>query len=127
MYDTSLAERVRLAIAPLSPFSEMKMFGGIAFLVGGNMACGIVGDDLMVRVGPAAYDECLARPHARPMEFTGRPMKGMVYVGPAGISGDQLVAWIQLGLSYAGSLPPKRAPARGEGKQRPTARRTPRT
>ena len=126
MYDTSLAERVRESIAPLCPFTEMKMFGGIAFMVGGNMACGIVGEDLMVRVGAAAYEDCLTRPNARPMEFTGRPMKGMIYVSPAGVAGDQLAGWVGMGLAYAGSLPPKVASAARKKTGGPTAPRTPR-
>jgi TfoX/Sxy family transcriptional regulator of competence genes len=88
--------------------SEKKMFGGIAFMLNGNMACGIVKDQLMVRVGPAKHEEALARPHARPMDFTGRAMKGMVYVAPAGFDTEAgLRSWVELGLSHSGSLPPK--------------------
>jgi hypothetical protein len=84
------------------------MFGGLCFLVSGNMCCGIVGDELMVRVGPGAYSECLARPHAREMDFTGRAMKGMVYVGTAGFESDaDLDAWLERGLAFAESLPAK--------------------
>ena len=84
------------------------MFGGIAYMLGGNMACGIVGEELMVRVGPEAYGDALERPHARPMDFTGRPMKGMVMVSRGGISADEgLREWVERGLGFAGSLPPK--------------------
>lgn len=88
--------------------NEKKMFGGVAFMIGGNMACGPVGDELMVRVGPEAYDDALARPHARPCDFTGRPMRGMVLVGRQGIaSDDDLAAWVESGAAYARSLPAK--------------------
>jgi hypothetical protein len=84
------------------------MFGGIAFMTAGNMACGILADELMVRVGPSAYEDALSRPHARLMDFTGRPMTGMVMVGREGMATtDDLAAWVQAGLSFAESLPPK--------------------
>jgi TfoX/Sxy family transcriptional regulator of competence genes len=107
-YDEKLAERIRGVLDGRPGVSERKMFGGIAFMVGGNMACGIVRDELMARVGPDAYEDALAQPHARPMEFTGRPMKGMVYVGVAGIAKDSdLASWVERGAAYAASLPPK--------------------
>jgi TfoX/Sxy family transcriptional regulator of competence genes len=107
-YDEQLAERIRDVIGDQPGISERKMFGGIAFMLNGNMACGIVKDELMVRVGSANHEEALARPHARPMDFTNRPMKGMVFVGKPGFaSDDDLRSWIDLGLGYAGSLPPK--------------------
>ena len=107
-YDEELAERVRRALAPREGLSEKKMFGGIAFMLRGNMACGIVKDELMVRVGPERYDDALARPHARPMDFTGRAMRGMVYVTPEGLRSDtDLSVWLQRGLEFAESLPPK--------------------
>ncbi len=88
--------------------SERKMFGGLCFMLDGNMCFGIVGSELMVRVGPASYEQMLAQPHAREMDFTGRSMKGMVYVGEAGISeDDDLDAWLARGVSFAESLPPK--------------------
>ncbi len=84
------------------------MFGGLCFLVHGNMACGIVKDELMVRVGPNAYDNALAQPSARPMDFTGRPMRGMVYVGRPGLRTDpQVRRWAERGARFARSLPPK--------------------
>jgi hypothetical protein len=84
------------------------MFGGLAFLIDGNMCIGIVGDDLMVRVGSDAYEGALAQPHAREMDFTGRPMRGIVYVGTKGTASKQaLEKWIDRGLDFAGSLPPK--------------------
>jgi len=98
-YDEELATRIRAIVGLRSGVSEKQMFGGLAFLVDGNMFCGVVGSDLMVRVGPDAYEATLARPHARQMDFTGRPMKGLVYVSPQGIaSADDLWAWVDQGL-----------------------------
>ena len=107
-YDEQLAERVRLTLAGRDALSERKMFGGIAFMLAGNMFCGIVKEELMVRVGPERYDDALAQPHARPMDFTGRAMRGMVYVQPEGFRTDSgLKRWLELGLTFAASLPPK--------------------
>ena len=107
-YDEKLADRVRDFLERRRGVSEKKMFGGLAFLVNGHMACGVQGDDLMVRVGPDAYDAALKKTGAHPMDFTGRPMKGMVYVGPRGYRRKpSLEAWVEQGLSYARSLPPK--------------------
>jgi TfoX/Sxy family transcriptional regulator of competence genes len=107
-YDEELATRIRAIVGRRSGVSEKKMFGSLAFLVGGNMFCGVVGGDLLVRVGPAAYEATLARPHARQMDFTGRPMKGIVYIAREGIaSADDLRAWVGQGLKFGRSLPPK--------------------
>jgi hypothetical protein len=84
------------------------MFGGIAFMVSGHMCCGVLGEELMVRVGPEAYDEALKQPQARALDFTGRPMRGMIYVSTAGVDSDQgLGEWVARGLSFVNSLPPK--------------------
>ena len=89
------------------------MFGGLCFLVNGNMAGGVVGSELMLRVGPDAYDECLAIDEAREMDFTGRALKGMIYVGEDGIAEDEdLEGWIDRGFRFAASLPPKQAKPR---------------
>jgi TfoX/Sxy family transcriptional regulator of competence genes len=104
MYDETMAERVRLELAPLTPFTERKMFGGLCFLIGGNMACGIVREELMVRTGPNEYEAALKRPGARPMDFTGRPMRGMVMVDPGSLAGETLGEWIRLGATFAGGL-----------------------
>ena len=107
-YNQELAERIREQLALLLPYTEKSMFGGIAFFVNGNMACGVSGDALMVRVGPASYEEALGRPGARPFDMTGRPMKGWVGVGPEGYASDEsLVDWIRQGVEFAASLPPK--------------------
>ena len=107
-YDEALAARVSSALRDEPGIVEKKMFGGVSFTVSGNMACGIVGDELMVRVGPANYDDALSRPHARPMDFTGRPMRGLVYVARPGFESDpDLTAWVEYGASFARGLPPK--------------------
>lgn len=111
-FDEKLAARIRTALAGESGVVEKKMFGGLAFLFGGHMACGIVGEDLMVRVGPDGHERALAEPHARPMDFTGKPLKGMVYVAPEGVStAKALRAWIDRALEHARTLPPKDGPA----------------
>src|SRR5215217_7355770 len=107
-YDEALADRIRDVLAPRPELSERKMFGGIAFMLAGNMAVGIVGEDLMVRLDVADAERALAEPHTRPMDFTGKPMKNMVYVGPQGTERDEdLAAWVEAGADYASSLPPK--------------------
>jgi TfoX/Sxy family transcriptional regulator of competence genes len=112
-YDEALAERIRAVVGPDAEFSERKMFGGLAFMTGGNMFCGIVRDELMVRVGAANHDEALARPAARPMEFTGRPMRGMVFVAAPAIAEDAaLEDWVRWGYTVARALPAKQPAAR---------------
>ncbi len=107
-YDEALAARIREALRGQDAVTERKMFGGIAFMVGGNMACGVIRDDLMVRVGPDAHDVAVAEPHVRPMDFANRPMRGMVYVAPDGVrSAQELARWVQAGAAMAASLPPK--------------------
>lgn len=107
-YDEGLAQRIREALSHRRDLSEKKMFGGLCFLLGGNMCCGIVGEELMLRVGPDAYQEILEREHAREMDFTGRALRGMVYVGVPGLDSDEaLGSWLEPAASFAGSLPPK--------------------
>ena len=107
-FDETLADRVRDVLAPRADLSERKMFGGIAFMIGGNMAVGVIGDDLMVRLDPADAEQALEEAHTRPMDFTGRPMKGMIFVESAGTDADDdLAAWVDAGADFAASLPPK--------------------
>ena len=107
-YDEQLAQRVRLALDGQEGLGERKMFGGLGFMVQGNMACGVEGDRLMVRVGPERYQEALGRPHAAPMEFTGRPMRGFVFVVPEGTGTEAVLKdWLEMGVRFARSLPPK--------------------
>jgi hypothetical protein len=107
-FDDGLAERIRSVVGDDPGISERKMFGGLAFMLHGHMVCGIIGDELMARVGPDAYPEALALPFAREMDITGRPMKGFVIVGTDGFAEDSdLATWVGRGLDFAGSLPPK--------------------
>lgn len=107
-YDEALAQRVRAALDELPGLVEKKMFGGIGFMVRGNMACGVNKDDLIVRVGGDRYEEALSEPHVRPFDLTGRPMKGWVTVRPPGYKADsELRRWVQQGVGFALSLPAK--------------------
>jgi len=108
-YNEALAQRIREVLGEGPELSERKMFGGIAFMSGGNMVCGVIRDDLMVRVGPDAHEKALAEPHTRPMEMmAGRPMKGMVAVSPAGVQREDLRRWVEWGLRVARALPAKK-------------------
>jgi TfoX N-terminal domain len=107
-YDEDLANRVREQLAGETAVTEKAMFGGLAFLLAGNMAVGLSGDELMVRVGPEAGDDALAEPHTRPFDMTGRPMKGWILVAPEGLGSDaELSSWVGRGVAFARSLPPK--------------------
>jgi hypothetical protein len=107
-FDEGLAERVRDLVGMTAGLSERKMFGGLCFMLQGNMSFGVVGSELMVRVGPDSYAGALALPDAREMDFTGRSMRGMVFVSENGISEDEdLEYWLRRGMAFAGSLPPK--------------------
>ena len=104
-YDEQLAGRVRQAVGPRADVAEKKMFGGIAFLLDGKVFCGIAKDDLMVRVGPERYEAALAEAHVRPMDFTGRPMNGYVYVGRGGLRTVKAIAkWVEQGAAFVGTL-----------------------
>ncbi len=104
-FDEGLAQRIRETLDGEREVTEKKMFGGVAFLVRGKMFVGIVKDDLMVRVGPVEYAEALKKPFARPMDFTGKPMAGYVFVAPEGTTEDRaLAAWVRLGLKFASTL-----------------------
>jgi hypothetical protein len=107
-YDRALAERIRLALAGQRGLTERKMFGGIGFMLHGNMACGVNQDRLIVRVGRDRYEESLAEPHADVFDMTGRPMRGWITVSPEGhASEEDLAAWLDRGLTFAKTLPPK--------------------
>ena len=107
-YDEGLAQRIREVLDDLPALVEKKMFGGVGFMVQGNMACGVNGSDLIVRVGPERYEEALTQPYARVFDFTGRPMKGWVMVAPGGHETDEALAdWVQQGVEFALSLPVK--------------------
>ena len=107
-YDEGLARRVSDALAGVDGVVERKMFGGLAFMVKGNMAAGILGDRLMVRVGADAYEEALREPHCGTMDFTGRPMRGFVVVEAEGVASEAgLEEWVGRGVGFALTLPPK--------------------
>ena len=107
-YDESLAGRIRGVLDQQPGLVEKKMFGGVGFMVHGNMACGVHKDMLMVRIGPDAYDETLENPHTKPFDITGRPMKGWVLVEPGGFTSEaDLKVWVDTGLNFALTLPPK--------------------
>ena len=106
-YDEQLATRVRTVLKGQRALVEKKMFGGLAYMAHGKMFAGVLKSDLVVRVGPEANDTALKEPHTRQMDFTGRPMKGYVFVSPHGIkSAAQLRKWLTKGLDFAASLPP---------------------
>jgi len=107
-YDEGLVYRLREITADQPDMTEKKMFGGLCFLILGNMCLGIVGEELMVRIGPDAYQECLSLPHAREMDFTGKALKGLIYVATDGFDADEdLRAWVKRGVDFASSLPAK--------------------
>ena len=108
--DEGLVERIRSELQDVMGIDEKRMFGGVCFTLSGNMVLGVVKDELMVRLGEAAYAEALRQPHVREMDFTGRPMKGYVFVASAGLAEDaDLRRWTALGCAFVGKLPPKRS------------------
>jgi TfoX/Sxy family transcriptional regulator of competence genes len=107
-FDEELADRVRNLLSARAELSERRMFGGIAFMVAGNMACGILGEDLIVRLGEEEAEKALREDGVRPFDFTGRPMKTTVYVSPERTSDEAgLAEWVEAGADFAASLPPK--------------------
>lgn len=107
-YNEDLAYRIRGVLGLQDGVTERKMFGGLAFMVKGHMCCGVIGDELMVRVGPEMFEDALAMPHARVMDFTGKPSRTTVYVDKEGIADDgELAAWVGRGLAFVSTLPSK--------------------
>lgn len=107
-FDEALAHRIRKRLGKGAGITEKKMFGGIGFMLGGNMACGVHGQDMIVRVDPDETEKALAEPHTRRFDLTGRPMKGWILVGPSGVATDaELGKWVGIGAKYAESLPAK--------------------
>ena len=107
-FDETLAQRIRQRFGKRNGLTEKKMFGGIGFMLGGNMACGVHGQDMIVRVDPEETDKALSEPHTRRFDLTGRPMKGWILVEPKGLAKDaDLGKWVGVGAKYAESLPPK--------------------
>jgi len=107
-FDEGLAQRLREIFAEREDVIEKKMFGGLVCMLSGNMCCGVVGEDLMARVGPDQYESALKQPYARKMDFTGKPLKGFVYVGYQGIMSDNdLECWVGRCEKFVCSLPAK--------------------
>lgn len=107
-YDETLEKRMRSVFSYRSDVEVKKMFGGLCFMVSNHMCCGIVGDTLMARVGPEQYTECLSYKHVSEMDFTGKALKGMVYVSAQGIAKDaELKKWIDRCTKFISALPPK--------------------
>lgn len=107
-YDEILAQRVRETLRDKAGIVEKKMFGGVGFMLQGNMACGVNKDDLIVRVGPDGYQAALEKRNTKPFDLTGRPMKGWVVVTREGYKADEdLKRWVETGVVFASSLPPK--------------------
>jgi TfoX/Sxy family transcriptional regulator of competence genes len=122
-YDEQLAARIRRAIGPRPDITEKKMFGGVAFLQRGKMFCGLATEDLMVRIGPERYEAALAEAHVRPMDFTGRPMKGYVFVAPAGTRTEKAVKrWTEQAIAFVATLDEtvkrRKQPSNGSGAPR---------
>jgi TfoX/Sxy family transcriptional regulator of competence genes len=106
-YDLKIAERIRSQLDGL-PIVERKMFGGVGFLLNGNMACGVHKDNLIVRIDPGKQDSLLKKSHAKPFDLTGKPMKGWLLIEADGVKTQkQLSAWVKEGVEFASSLPPK--------------------
>ena len=107
-YDEALADRIGIILKDQANVVGKKMFGGIAFMVSGNMCCGVVKDTLMLRVGAENYESLLSLPHAREMDFTGKSMKGMIYVDPEGLeTEEELKTWVERALEFVLSVPAK--------------------
>jgi TfoX/Sxy family transcriptional regulator of competence genes len=107
-FDETLAQRIRDALARKKNIEERKMFGGIGFLLHGNMLVGVWKNSLIVRVGPDGYDDALLEAHVKEFDITGKPMKGWVLIEPEGIDDDEsLKAWIQQAVKFVGKLAEK--------------------
>ena len=105
-YNEELAGRVRAVLADRTDVEEKKMFGGLSFMVAGQMCCGVLKNDLVVRIEPAEFDKLVAQPHVRPFDFSGRPMQGMVYVENNGLADPEaLQTWVQRGTDYIAAHP----------------------
>jgi TfoX/Sxy family transcriptional regulator of competence genes len=105
-YNEDLAGRVRALLADRTDVEEKRMFGGLTFMVAGQMSCGVLKDNLIVRIEPTDFDGLVAQPHVRPFDFSGRPMQGMVYVGNDALDDPQVLkTWVQRGTDYVAAHP----------------------
>ncbi len=122
VYDKGLAQRVREHLEEIPGFDEKSMFGGICFLIHGNMAGGVVNDDLIVRVGVDAYPALLKKPHARPFDLTGKSMKGWLTVSSEGLEAEEdMAGWLEKSVRFAQALPPKQAGSKIRSGKKPRA------
>lgn len=106
-FDEEIAEHLRQVLADHASVREQRMFGGLCFMLNGNMLCGVHRETLMFRVGKAQHEAALARPGARPMDITGKPMAGFVFVDPSECGQQALHSWVTLAETFVGALPPK--------------------
>ena len=105
-YNEDLAGHVRAALADRTDVQEKKMFGGLSFMVAGQMCCGVLKNDLVVRIEPVQFDTLVAQPHVRPFDFSGRPMQGMVYVDNGALADPEVLrTWVQRGTDYIAAHP----------------------
>jgi hypothetical protein len=105
-YNEELAGRIRATLADRTEVAEKKMLGGLSFIVAGQMCCGVLKNDLVVRIEPADFDQLVARPHVRPFDFTGRPIQGMVYVESSGVTDPAVLReWVHRGTDYVAAHP----------------------
>jgi hypothetical protein len=118
-YDEELADRIRRALGPDQRVTEIRMFGGLCFMVRGHMSCGVMKDEMMLRLGPEGVAAALKLKHARPMDFTGKPMRGMIYVAREGCSSQRdVAAWVKRGLAFNATLSDKVRRKRKPAKRR---------
>src|SRR6266550_391114 len=109
-FDEKLAARIKAQLGKKKGIVEKKMFGGLAFLLNGNMSCGVHGNEMIIRIDPETTESALAEPGTRIFDMTGRPMKGWLLVGAAGLENETALAkWVSRGLDYAASLPKKQS------------------
>jgi hypothetical protein len=107
-FNAQLADRIRKILDPQPDLVEKKMFGGVGFLLNGNMACGVHGDNLIIRLDPEETGQALSKPHTHVFDLTGRPMRGWILVQPEGVTTKAALSkWVQVGVKYASSLPAK--------------------
>ncbi len=122
-YDEKTAERIRAVLSDRGDVEERRMFGGLCFMVAGQMCCGLTKNELMVRVGKDGYDDALAQPHARPMDFTGRPLVGFVFVDAAGYkTAPGLAKWVRRGVSFVEANPKSTAKSKSKSKSKPKSK-----
>lgn len=123
-YDEHLAVRVRELLADTPGFAEQKMFGGLCVTLFGNMCCGVLNDELVLRVDPETAQRLLSELHVRPMDFTGRPLKGFLFVGAEALKKkSEIRRYVSLSLAFATSLPPKPKKAATKRSTKPVPKR----